>query len=81
VRRSICAWSRSHYARLDEWIERETIPFSVDASEAFNAAVDRMMGSLGDSVDLLGLGEALHGGEDTLSSATGSSDVWWRARL
>jgi erythromycin esterase-like protein len=31
-----------------------------------NAAVDKVIASLGDAVDLLGVGEALHGGEDIL---------------
>ena len=51
---------------LDDWIAREAIPFSVDAPETLNASVDRMVASLGDSVQLLGFGEALHGGEDML---------------
>ena len=54
------------YATLDDWIAREAIPFSVDSPETFNAAVDRVIASLGDSVELLGFGEALHGGEDIL---------------
>ncbi len=51
---------------LDDWIAREATPFSVDSSETFNAAVDKVIASLGDSVELLGFGEALHGGEDIL---------------
>ncbi len=54
------------HATLDDWIRHEAIPFSVDSSETFNAAVDKMIASLGDSVELLGFGEALHGGEDIL---------------
>ena len=54
------------HATLDDWIQREAIPFSVDSSEIFNASMDRVMASLGDSVELLGFGEALHGGEDIL---------------
>jgi erythromycin esterase len=54
------------YATLDDWIAREAIPFSVDSPETLNAAVDEMITSLGDSVELLGFGEALHGGEDIL---------------
>lgn len=48
---------------LEEWIAREAIPFSLDSAEGFDAAVDRMITALDDSVELLGLGEALHGGE------------------
>lgn len=51
---------------LDDWIAREAIPFSVDSPCTFNVAVDRVIASLGDSVELLGFGEALHGGKDIL---------------
>lgn len=54
------------HATLDEWIAREATPFSVDSPRTFNTAVDKVMASLGDSVELLGFGEALHGGEDIL---------------
>jgi erythromycin esterase len=54
------------YTTLDNWIRHEAIPFSVDSSENFNAAVDEVIASLDDSVELLGFGEALHGGEDIL---------------
>ena len=51
---------------MDDWIAREAIPFSVDSPATFNAGVARIVASLGDSVELLGFGEALHGGEDIL---------------
>lgn len=51
---------------LDEWIAREAMPFSVDAPSSFDAAIDKLMAALDDSVELLGLGEALHGGEELL---------------
>jgi len=54
------------YASLEDWILHEAIPFSVEAHESFNAAVDKVVASLDDSVELLGFGEALHGGEDIL---------------
>ena len=54
------------YATLDDWIAHEAIPFSVAISETFNAAVDKVIASLGEEVELLGFGEALHGGEDIL---------------
>lgn len=53
-------------ATLDEWIAREALAFPVDAPGACDAAVDGMMTSLGDPVELLGFGEALHGGEEIL---------------
>src|SRR5438477_5521737 len=54
------------HAMLDDWIAREAIPFSVDSPETLNAAADKTISSLGDSVELLGFGEALHGGEELL---------------
>jgi erythromycin esterase len=51
---------------LDDWIAREAIPFSIDSPRTFNTAVDKVMASCGDSVELLGFGEALHGGKDIL---------------
>lgn len=54
------------YATFDEWIAREAIPFSLDSSGTFDAATDRMIATLGEQVELLGLGEALHGGEELL---------------
>ena len=54
------------YTTLDDWILHEAIPFSIDSSETFNASIDRVIASLDDSVELLGFGEALHGGEEIL---------------
>jgi len=54
------------YTTLDEWIRQEAVPFSVDSPGTMNAAIDRLVAALGDSVELLGFGEALHGGEDIL---------------
>lgn len=54
------------HATLNDWIAREAIPFSVDSPGSFNAAIDRIIADRGDSVELLGFGEALHGGEDIL---------------
>ncbi len=58
--------SSAMYATLDEWIQHEAIPFSIDSSHALNASIDRVISTLGGSVELLGFGEALHGGEDIL---------------
>jgi len=52
---------------LDEWLRRESIPFSMDLPQSLNAAIDAMLGSLGASVEVLGFGEALHGGQDILT--------------
>jgi erythromycin esterase len=54
------------YATLNDWIMHETLSFSIASPQTFNAAVDKMIASLSDSVELLGFGETLHGGEDIL---------------
>jgi len=54
------------HATLDNWIQHEVIPFSIDLSETLNASIDRIIASLDASVELLGFGEALHGAEDIL---------------
>lgn len=51
---------------LAAWVAHEAIPFSLASPPTFAAAVDTMIGALGDAVELLGFGEALHGGEDIL---------------
>jgi erythromycin esterase-like protein len=54
------------YAALDNWILKEAISFSADSPDAFSATIDRVVASLDKSVQLLGFGEALHGGEAIL---------------
>jgi erythromycin esterase-like protein len=54
------------FANLDEWISRETVCCSLDSPDTIDAAVDRMVIALGNSIKLLGFGEALHGGEEIL---------------
>lgn len=51
---------------LDDWLTRDAIPFDIDSPDTFDAAVDLVMSSVGESVDLLGFGEALHGSEEIL---------------
>ncbi|MFN8492326.1 MAG: erythromycin esterase family protein [Caldilineaceae bacterium] len=51
---------------LDDWIARAAIPFSVASRERCNAAIDKVSAALGNAVELLGFGEALHGGADLL---------------
>jgi erythromycin esterase len=55
-----------HNVPLDDWISCEAIPFALDSSASFNAAVDQLIAALGKSVPLLGFGEVLHGGQDIL---------------
>jgi erythromycin esterase len=54
------------YATLNEWIAREAVAFSVNAQDSINSAVDKLIASCGDSVEVLGFGEALHGSEEIL---------------
>jgi erythromycin esterase len=54
------------YNTLEDWILNESIPFSVDQPGIFNISVKRLIGSLSPAVELLGFGEALHGGEALL---------------
>lgn len=54
------------FASLDDWIQQEAIPFAVASPDSFRAAVDKLIASLEGPVELLGLGEALHGGADIL---------------
>ncbi|HKF16630.1 MAG TPA: erythromycin esterase family protein [Candidatus Dormibacteraeota bacterium] len=50
----------------DEWIKKDAIPFSLDSPASIDSAVNRIVGVLGGSVELLGFGEALHGSEEIL---------------
>ena len=45
------------YLTIDQWIQQEAIPFSLNAdhAEAFNAAVDKLIASMGDEVEILGV--------------------------
>jgi erythromycin esterase-like protein len=51
---------------LDDWIAHEALPFSLGVPETVHAAVDATIAALGNSVELLGFGEALHSGEEIL---------------
>lgn len=57
----------SQHSTLDDWISREAIPFSLVSSETFHAALDKLITSLDPSVELLALGESLHGDSDILN--------------
>jgi erythromycin esterase len=54
------------HATLESWIKDEAISFSLDSSENFNSSIDRVIASIDNSVELLGFGETLHGGEEVL---------------
>src|SRR6476620_2196455 len=51
---------------LDVWISRDAIEFSLDSPESIDAAVDRVVASSNDDLDLLGFGEAMHGSPEML---------------
>src|SRR3954454_984929 len=51
------------YSTLEEWIGGEAISFSLESTASLDAEVDRIVGALGNRVELLGLGEPLHGEE------------------
>lgn len=54
------------YRTIDDWIRHDTIPLSPDSPEAVDAALDRVIASIGDQVKILGFGEALHGSREIL---------------
>jgi erythromycin esterase len=51
---------------LHDWIAHEALPYALDSPASLDAAVDRLVSALPASLELLGLGEALHGGEEIL---------------
>jgi erythromycin esterase-like protein len=53
-------------ALLDDWIARAAISFSLEPPASFDTAVDRLVAALDPAIELLGIGEPLHGGEDFL---------------
>ena len=52
--------------RLEEWIAHEAVRFDPADPDSVVSATDQVIGSLGPGVELLGLGEALHGSEEIL---------------
>ena len=54
------------YQTLEEWIARDAICFDLAVPGSLETATDRVMAGLGRAVDLLALGEALHGSEEIL---------------
>src|SRR3954471_5003106 len=53
-------------ATLDDWAHSEAIPFDIAAEKSFESAVDRILAVMGESVELLGFGEAMHGAPEFL---------------
>jgi erythromycin esterase len=60
------AQAAAQTAALDRWIARDSIPFRLDSPAGVDAAIDRTVAALGESVEVLGIGEPLHGGEEFL---------------
>ena len=58
--------SPTNPATLDDWARREAIPFDMASDQSFDAAVDQMVAAMGDSVELLGFGEPMHGAAEFL---------------
>src|SRR5215213_172701 len=58
--------SSSQPATFDDWARREAIPFDMASDQSFDLAVDRMVAAMGGSVELLGLGEPMHGAAEFL---------------
>lgn len=54
------------YATVNDWIAREALPFSVDVLETVQSVIDKVLASSGSLVELLGLGEPFHSGEEIL---------------
>ena len=47
-------------------LDVQAIAFNLDSPESTNSSIDRLVTQFGEPVELLGLGEALHGGEEIL---------------
>lgn len=56
----------SKHPTLDAWIAHGAIPFTLDSPTSLDAGVDAVVASLDETVELLALGEALHGSEEIL---------------
>lgn len=58
--------SSSNLATLADWARSEAIPFDVASDKSFDSAVDRVVAAMGESVELLGFGEPMHGAPEFL---------------
>ncbi len=54
------------HSSLDEWIARDAIRFDLASPHSLETATDRVIAQFGPAVELLALGEALHGSEEIL---------------
>jgi erythromycin esterase len=52
---------------VDDWIRRDAIPFDMDSHQSLDAAIDRLVMALDESVQVLGLGEPMHGAPEFLA--------------
>jgi erythromycin esterase-like protein len=55
------------YQTIADWIAHEAVPFDPASVDSLSAAIDSIVNALGQSVDLLGLGEPTHGVEAFLA--------------
>src|SRR3954463_1595924 len=60
------SYSSSKPATLADWARSESIPFDMARDKSFDSAVDRTLAMMGESVELLGFGEAMHGAAEFL---------------
>jgi erythromycin esterase-like protein len=51
------------HAGFNDWISKDAIAFSTDSTEKLNSAISQLISQSGSNLQLLGLGEALHGDE------------------
>lgn len=54
------------YPSLEEWLSRDAIRFDLASPGSLETATDHVIAQLGPGVELLALGEALHGSEEIL---------------
>ncbi len=52
---------------IEDWIKNCAILFAAESPESIDSAIDLILHELGDAVELLGFGEALHGSEEILT--------------
>ena len=58
--------NHKQFETIEEWVMKESIPFSVSSNISLQSALDKLFSSLDNTIKLLGLGEPLHGGKDFL---------------
>ena len=54
------------YKTIDEWIKNEAVSFSFEKNKSLHGTFDRAIKLLNEGAEMIGFGEALHGGEEIL---------------